>query len=963
MWLFRLFIVIFLPSLLFAQQPNSFSHNLGNPFIQNFQKSIYKGGLQNWGFTQDEVGNIYVANNEGMLQFDGKEWLIYPLPNKTIVRSITFDSTTQRVYVGGQDEFGYFNKSISGFWEYQSLKSKIPKPYQEFGDVWQVVNVIGEGIYFRTGNRIYHWHQGEIQVYTTPPFEVFIGEAFGKLYTVNSNGGVAPLNSKATITIPTGVTTGLLSIGEDSLIIATEKKGIFLHQKGVGLKVLNADLQLILKQMEVLTITSLDCDKIAIGTSLGGLIITDLSGKPLNIINKKSGLQNNRIRALLEDKDGNLWLGLDYGIDLLELAQPYRIIIPDGELEGTTYDIKIFDGKMYVGTSNGLFARPWSSYLPPTQTNHGFYAIPNTNGQVWGLSVINDKLLMGHHNGAFQILENNVQKISPDGGYWKFVNLEADKDQIIGGNYTGVSFFNRNSTDQLSFQGKVESFVESSRFLIATAENEFWISHPYRGIYKMITSEDKTKYFEYGKQKGLPSKQENHIFLIRNDIFVCAEKGIFLYNREQDKFMPYQPLNDILGEQTKTRRLFEDKKGNIWYITEDKIGFLEIQMRGLDQTISNHFIRGIHESLVGGFEYIYPYDEENVFIGAEKGLIHLNPKAYKATQYTFKTQISKIFLMQQKDSLIFMNQTSVQKEKTGQVSLSHKENSLRFDFSTTNFSKFIHPYFQYKLEGFDEEWSSWTELMTRSYTNLLPGRYTFMVKSGLPGSYESEPVYFTFLIESPWYANPFAYAFYFFLAFGTVVGLIWIPKKQFEKEKAQIEKESIKKVAVHRAEAKQSKEALVALKNEKLQAEIEHKNRELATKTIHLLQKNELMEKIKAGLTQIGKEKNQQKAHREIDSIIQLIDKETQQDKEWEQFFLYFDQVHDQFFKRLKKEYPILTPKDQKLCAFLKMNLSSKEIAPLMNISTRGVEISRYRLRKKLELDSNINLNEFMMEF
>ena len=101
---------------------------------------------------------------------------------------------------------------------------------------------------------------------------------------------------------------------------------------------------------------------------------------------------------------------------------------------------------------------------------------------------------------------------------------------------------------------------------------------------------------------------------------------------------------------------------------------------------------------------------------------------------------------------------------------------------------------------------------------------------------------------------------------------------------------------------------------------------------------------------------------RKIQQLVRNIEMDMQLDEEWEQFELHFDQVHENFLKRLREKYPSLTPKDQKLCAYLRMNLSTKEIAPLMKISIRGVEISRYRLRKKLDLDPDTNLIDFMIK-
>jgi DNA-binding NarL/FixJ family response regulator len=80
-------------------------------------------------------------------------------------------------------------------------------------------------------------------------------------------------------------------------------------------------------------------------------------------------------------------------------------------------------------------------------------------------------------------------------------------------------------------------------------------------------------------------------------------------------------------------------------------------------------------------------------------------------------------------------------------------------------------------------------------------------------------------------------------------------------------------------------------------------------------------------------------------------------------FEMNFNQVHEQFFKKLKADFPELTPGDLKLAAYLKMNLSSKEIAPLLNISIRSVENKRYRLRRKLNLEEEENLTEFMLRY
>jgi FixJ family two-component response regulator len=96
---------------------------------------------------------------------------------------------------------------------------------------------------------------------------------------------------------------------------------------------------------------------------------------------------------------------------------------------------------------------------------------------------------------------------------------------------------------------------------------------------------------------------------------------------------------------------------------------------------------------------------------------------------------------------------------------------------------------------------------------------------------------------------------------------------------------------------------------------------------------------------------------------LHLVDRNITNEDDWKAFESNFEQAHEEFLKRIKKEYPNLTPSDLKLCAYIRMNLSSKKIAPLLGISMRGVENHRYRLRKKMELERDVNLTAFIMEF
>jgi DNA-binding CsgD family transcriptional regulator len=201
------------------------------------------------------------------------------------------------------------------------------------------------------------------------------------------------------------------------------------------------------------------------------------------------------------------------------------------------------------------------------------------------------------------------------------------------------------------------------------------------------------------------------------------------------------------------------------------------------------------------------------------------------------------------------------------------------------------------------------------------------------------------------------------LLFSAAVYLLYYWQRRiFLQQQKRHEEERKRLQYLHQLEMEKSEKEIVNLKNEKLEAEIEHKNTELASAAMHLVQKGELLGNIREELIRMKKGVNGDGSSEEFKKMLRILGEETKMDKDWEQFAVHFDKVHSDFLQILKAAYPVLSSHELKLCAYLRMNLSSKEIAQLENISVRGVEISRYRLRKKLKIPTEINLFDFLME-
>jgi DNA-binding CsgD family transcriptional regulator len=226
---------------------------------------------------------------------------------------------------------------------------------------------------------------------------------------------------------------------------------------------------------------------------------------------------------------------------------------------------------------------------------------------------------------------------------------------------------------------------------------------------------------------------------------------------------------------------------------------------------------------------------------------------------------------------------------------------------------------------------------------------------------ESDACAYSFVILPPWYQTTWAFAVYviIFISFNYLF-FKWL-RKLFLRQQQKHEEEQKQLQYLHQLEIEKSEKEIIKLRNEKLEAEIGHKNKELASTAMHLVQKGELLGNVREELQRLKKVSNGEGSSDELKKMLKILNEEHKMDKDWEQFALHFDNVHSDFLQILKINYPKINTHELKLSAYLRMNLSSKEIAQLENISVRGVEISRYRLRKKLQIPTETNLYDFLM--
>jgi hypothetical protein len=955
----------FLMNLVLGAAVNG-QNTIGIPVIVNYPKQVYNAGSQNWGIVQDNNGIIYFANNDGLLSFDGNFWRKYFLPNQTRVRSIAID-TDNRIYVGGQSEIGYFSADKKGALIYTSLMSLIGANGKDFTDVWNICFYNGH-VFFRAYRKILEYDHTKIIIHDARQWN-FLGTASSLLLALNNSKELVMFRqgkwvpAAANNPFPKDVVLrSAIAMGADSILLATQQHGLFILHGDKITPFKTKDINAIASS-NIYGATVLDNGRIALNTNLSGCVILSKKGEFIQKISRREGIQNNNVLCMLYDRDKNLWLGLDNGIDLVLYSNAIQQIFPEGEDHNAGYASVLYKNRLYLGLVSGAFEVPVNSNSGDlSYTKGNFTPVRGSKGQVWNFSVLANKLLMGHLRGAFVVEKDSAILVDPSTGFWNFqsMNITGSPYSIMAGTYNGINFYNYSGGKFSDL--RADAHFESARFVVQH-QNTIWASHPFRGLYKIYYDKGLPVVSMYRDEHKILSANHNKLFSIGGKMILLSDKGIFEYDDNVSDFISSSYLKK-LSAIPNISYLKEDPYGNVWFISDKKVGVMDHSSSSLKTVFIPELTNKVQAN---GFENINIIDSNNVIITGENGFYHINYAEYRRNRNPIQAHISNVSFVNNRDSLICGGYASLPEVP----SIAYKHNSLHFEVATTLFGEESTIEYSYYLKGFDEGWSEWSRRTEKDYTNIPPGNYVFQVKCRNNFDNESPATSFSFIILPPWYRTWWAYTLYG-LAFFSVLYFFYKYQQQKYKRQQQLKlleqqkkyHEDQKRVQMqHQLELAESEKKIAQLQSEKLLAEVEHKNTELASTAMNLVHKVEILTRIKDNLLQFKESVQVEKGTKEFQKIIKVIDGELNNAQEWEQFARHFDSVHSNYLKKLKEYCPELSTSELKLAAYLRLNLSTKEIAQLMNISVRGVETSRYRLRKKLGLtNEEANLSGFLTD-
>ena len=915
------------------------------PHVVNIPRKTYGAENKNWAVAQDEKGIVYFGNDGGLLEFDGVVWKLHSAPDNQVVRSL-YVVSSDMVFTGGYEEFGVWRREVSGDLKYTSLSANIPKSEFKNGDFWKIIEV-DDLIYFQSFHSLFVYdHQTVKRLDGMNSFlllskvhnEIYFQEMRGALYKIKNKTDFEKLEGSEFFA-DTDVRV-FLPFDDNKVLIGTNSKGIYIYD-GERFEVWNAELS------KKLIPTDLNCGLLSrqgtyfLGTLIDGLYEIDKSGKIVGHVSAENNLQNNTVLSVLQDHTGSIWAGLDRGISYVDYVENISFFTDPSGTTGAIYDGVKWNNMLVLATNQGVYyldlAKVTNANILPT-----LKLINKTRGQVWALKVINGDLYCGHDKGLKRINRDlSVVDLTDEGGVYSINNVKVSNENVLLlSTYYGLEVFNLATQKTISIKSLPDPITNTE---IDHLEN-IWLEHANKGVYRTRLSlglKNYSQYSYYGGASGDGLPYKLRLFKVGGRIELMGDSKFFSYDDIHDKIIDNVRLSYCFEGINDLTQIIHHTGSYYWALGKTTVYLFFYD--GYNAFIADSYDVNKHGlSLVNMYENVSKLNDSLSLICLDNGffLYNLGSLQAKVKDNSSTPYLRIVESSDEKGDKAYVDVNA------NDVEIDFSHNTLSFMFSAKEvFSQNLS--FVYKLEGVDMEWSDDQVYNKVSYARLPPGDYEFLVRSKDPFGNFSEAASFKFVILNPWYSTVWAYLIYI-LIFCLVLYLVWM-----------IILRRYRNLHLTKIRLRETKR-LHALTRD-LQEEVELKNAEMLTQASFIIEKNKVIQSVKNIIDDFYGENSIKAIIPLQHKIAALLNKNVDSEEDWKMFLIKFEEKHAGFFKKIKIMYPELTTGDLRLCACLKLNLETKDIASLMNLSVRAVENNRYRLRKKMNLDANQNLNEFIL--
>ncbi|MCR6509169.1 hypothetical protein M1B78_13595 [Bacteroides sp. KH569_7] len=937
---FLLFLVF---SSLLQASPIPFS-----PIVRSYSVSDYNAGIQNWSIAQDERGVMYFGNNNGLLEFDGSAWRLYELPTKGIVRAI-YISKDGKIYVGSYEEFGYFVRTPYNTLEYHSLKDEVKDFTFHNDEIWNIVCVQGE-IVFQSFGSLFFYNGNSVEGTRMKSLPLNLFQVGNTFYSQRINGGLCVFSGrKMEELIPrkafgnSDVLAGLPY--DDAVLMLTRNQGGFLYRDG-RVEKWETECDGVFKKHTINRAVMTKDSCYVVGTISDGIYALDKGGKLIWKINTDNKLQNNTVLKLYCDDDNNIWTALDEGIAYIHNNSLIYYYEPPFRKIGMVYDVLVREDEAYIASNQGLY------WLKDGKAE----LVPGLEEQAWFVDEWGKQIFCGHNKGTFLISGLKSKQVADAKGGMCMEKIELKEQSfLLEGTYALLNLYTENASGVYGFTRSLRGFSHMIRHMEVDYQGNIWAKHLRNGLYRFRIDSDMKQVKDVWKYESLGEVKGGSFTLFKINGRVVFSNGEYFYTYEDmtDSIVPYETMNEQLAELREIKTVSRASGDRYWFVGDRTVYLVKCAINTFD--IELRIPYSLFDGLAVEERGSVAYDKRN-----NHSYLCLNNAIAR-----IETDSSSLYKSRVKRSLWISGMRAID-EFSGERKTLVAQPGVRVEseFNTVSFT-LCYPVYsdytykvRYKLDGYSEQWVPSGRSLQKMYARLPYGSYVFRAEI-----YDTDRVLASvelpFEILSPWYLSYWAVGGYILIGLCLLALLQYIVYRFVKKKKDRvIEQQRV----VHQAELERQEKKIIELEKEQLEADLRFKSKELSSVVMMNIAHQEFLTSLKE---EIQKQKlSGQHSRKNLDKLLALVNNNIVSDEEnWIMFQANFDRIHENFFRNLKLQYTDLTSGDLRFCALLRLNMPTKEIAKLLNISTRGVDAARYRLRKKFNLLPEESLTDFLINF
>ncbi|ELR70873.1 hypothetical protein C900_03308 [Fulvivirga imtechensis AK7] len=815
---------------------------------------------------QDDLGVIYAANYDGIINFNGSQWRFLPIKNGLPGLSIAHDKKN-RIFVGTLGDFGYLQPTLRGDLHFVTLSQFLPSNVR-LTPFWHVIPT-QNGVYFSSPSLTVRWTDGKLTYWSPVNNGVFrYGfHVFDNFYTTQRNQGILKIVSDTINVIPHSksiIEHEIVMIEEhlqNSLLIGTSKNGFYFFSQG-DFQDIESNAERFLIENKLLTSDKhIKSNLYALGTINGGIGIVDKELELKRVIDKaRGGLITNAVRDVMFDSHDNLWSALNEGISFIELSSPWEYWNNNSKFFGIPTSILRFNNQVYVSSSEGLFLL----------FNQSLNKIKELDSKIWDLAASQHELIAASQEGVYVIKKKlKIQNFSES------TFLSFDDSLLHIGHNNGLSVL------EYSEGSWVEKYTinipnPAYRSVTYDTDNNLWVSAKFNGIYK-ISNFENPQIVKYDTTYGLPDINEIQIIKKDDRLLFTTTKGFYHFNEKTERF---EPDSSIISERLNINNIAEDKFGNyiISVVSEDRTAHVEMLRKEGDEYVRDYIpFRRLPEMEITA---IYPDGDKYIWIGGSEGLFRFDRTVKKDYTLPFNTLVSRVSV---RDSVIFYGNYYDNTDTTGvppiildqpdhfKPELEYKDNNLTFEYAAAFYEAPERTVYSYYLENNEPGWSKWTSDTKKEYNNLSAGTYTFHVKAKNIYDTEGRIASYEFTILPPWYQTVWAYIGFSILGvlFIWFIALLYTFRVRMQRRRLKlIVADRTYEVIQQKKEIERQKDLLQHQYEEicNQRDSIQQKNRELQVAQNETLSANEALQKLNNHL-----EKEVEKRTKKIKQTLQQL--------------------------------------------------------------------------------------------